>query len=583
MIKAKINGQEIIVEEGTTILDAAEKLQVKIPVLCKHQDLPASAACGICVVKIKGSNKMLRACCTDVENGMDIITHDPEIVEVRKTVLELILSKHPNDCLTCARNNNCELQKLAADFGITEEYFGKITTNIPKDTSTEAVILEPSKCIKCGRCVTICQEMQNVWALSFVDRGHLSRIAPAADFSLEDSPCIRCGQCSAHCPTGAIYEYNEVPKVWKAISDPNKFNAVQIAPAVRVAIGEQFGYPMGENLTKKLYTLLRRIGFDAIFDTNFGADLTIMEEATEFVNRFAHGKGELPLITSCCPSWVDFMEKFHSDMIPHFSTCKSPHQMIGVLAKTYFAKLKNIDPSKIHMTSIMPCTSKKYEIHRTHEMFASGHQDIDVSITTRELTRMIRQAGIDFRNLPDSEPDHILAEYAGGGVIFGATGGVMEAALRTAHYLVTGHNLKRVDFESVRGLEGVKRANIAVGEHIVKVAVAHGLNNVEHVINEVREAKKQGAELPYHFIEVMACPGGCIAGGGQPLQVNDKIREQRMIGLYSDDREKNIRNCHNNPYIKQLYDEFLGEPCGAKSHEILHTHYTPREDYSFKI
>lgn len=581
MIKANINGIDIVVEEGTTILEAASRLNVKIPVLCKHKDLPPSAACGICIVKIKNSNKMLRACCTNIETGMEVLTHDPEIIEVRKTVLELILSQHPNECLTCGRNNDCELQRLAAEFGITEETFKKILRPLQKDKTTNSIVLEPSKCIKCGRCVLVCQELQNVWALSFVERGIKSRIAPAADVTLEDSPCVKCGQCAAHCPTGAIYELDETQKVWNAVRNLDKHCVVQIAPAVRVAIGEKFGFPVGEILTGKLYTLLRRIGFDAVFDTNFGADITIIEEATEFIKRFIHNEGPIPLITSCCPSWVDFMEKFHPDMINHFSSCKSPHQIIGVLAKTYYSNIMNIPPEKISMISIMPCTSKKYEITREYDMFASGCQDVDYSLTTREITRMIKQAGIDFANLPESEPDNILADYSGGGTLFGVTGGVMEAALRTAFYFITGNNLRKVEFDNIRGLDGIREAEITFNNSNIKVAIAHGLGNVEKVIEKVRIAKQNGEAPPYHFIEVMACPGGCIGGGGQPLLVNDDIRIKRMAGLYTDDKERNIRNCHNNPYIKKLYDEFLGEPGGHKSHELLHTHYTPKRDYRF--
>jgi NADH-quinone oxidoreductase subunit G len=581
MITAKINDLDIVVEDNTTILEAARKLQVKIPVLCKHPDLPPAAACGICVVKLKGSNKMLRACSTLLENGMEVITHDPEIVETRKIVLELILSQHPNECLTCARNKNCELQTMAAEFGIREEYYEKMLQKVPRDDSTKAVVLEPSKCIKCGRCVLVCQQLQNVWALSFVDRGHETRMAPAADVSLEDSPCVKCGQCSAHCPTGAIYEYDETQKVWDALQDPEKYCVVQIAPAVRVAIGERFGFSKGANVTGKLYTLLRRLGFEAVFDTSFGADITIMEEATEFVKKYTESPETLPLITSCCPAWVDFLEKFHPDMIEYFSTCKSPHQIIGVLSKTYYANIMGIDPDKIVMVSIMPCTAKKHEITRDYQMFSSGRQDIDISLTTRELSRMINQAGIDFFSLPESDPDHILADYSGGGVIFGATGGVMEAALRSAYYFATGENLKRIEFDNIRGLDGVKEAEIPINGNKIKVAVAHGLSHVETVLNEVRKAKENNQPTPYHFIEVMACPGGCIGGGGQPVMIDDEVRLDRSRGLYEDDKTKNIRNCHNNPYIKKLYDEFLGKPNSAKSHELLHTTYKARKDYRF--
>jgi iron-only hydrogenase group A len=579
MIKARINGIIVKVPEGTTILDAARKAQIKIPTLCKHPDLPPTASCGICIVKIKGTNKMLRACCTPLEENMEITTHDPEIVEVRRTVIELILSKHPNECLTCGRNNNCELQKLAADFGIRAESFPQVVPDIKPDCSTGTICLEPRKCITCGRCVMVCQQYQNVWALSFLDRGFDTRISPAGDISLNESPCVKCGQCSAHCPTGAIFENDETAKVWRAIQNEDTYCVVQIAPAVRVAIGEAFGYAPGTNLTKKLYAALRRMGFKAVFDTNFGADVTIVEEGSEFVQRFTTAPDSLPLITSCCPAWVDFMEKFHPDMIPHFSSCKSPHAIVGVLSKTYYARKRRIDPSKMFVVSIMPCTAKKYEITRSNEMFASGHQDIDVSITTRELARMIKQAGIDFADLPDEDPDHILGEYSGAATLFGVTGGVMEAALRTAYDYITGGKLKNIDFENVRGFTGVKEGTIAIGDHMIKVAVAHGLSNVEHVINKVREAKAAGKEPPYHFIEVMACPGGCIGGGGQPYGVTDELRVARAEGLYQDDREKTVRYSHENPYIKRLYEEFLDAPLSEKSHHLLHTTYAPRPEY----
>ncbi|MFA6356734.1 MAG: NADH-dependent [FeFe] hydrogenase, group A6 [Candidatus Omnitrophota bacterium] len=571
-IQAKINDILLRVPEGTTILEAAKSVQIKIPTLCKHPDLPPSASCGICIVRVKGSNKMLRACCTPLEENMDITTHDPEIVSIRRSVLELILSNHPNDCLICGRNNNCELQKLVADFGISEEYFPKIKRDLPKDDSTKAIVLEPEKCILCGRCIHVCQDMQDVWALSFLQRGINTRFSPAGDIQLSESPCIKCGQCSAHCPTGAILEYYDTPKVWKALQDPDKYCVVQIAPAVRASIGEAFGYP-GKNFTGKLYALLRRLGFKAVFDTNFAADVTIMEEASELEQRLIKGTKPLPLITTCCPSWVDFMEKFHTDMIEHFSSCKSPHEILGVLSKTYYAQKNNIDPSKIVMVSIMPCTSKKYEITRSDEMHASGFQDVDIVLTTRELAGMIKQAGIDFTNLPDEESDTILGEYAGAGTIFGATGGVMEAAVRTANYFITGKELSKVDIEAVRGLDKVKEAEVDIGGKKIRVAVAHGMANVEYVLNKVREAKKAGKETPYHFIEVMACPGGCIGGGGQPYMVTDEVRTMRAKVLYEDDKAKQVRCSHQNPYVKRLYKEFLEKPLGEKSEKLLHTTY----------
>ncbi|HOD11716.1 MAG TPA: NADH-dependent [FeFe] hydrogenase, group A6 [Candidatus Omnitrophota bacterium] len=583
-IRAKINGKNIRVPAGLSILDAAKQAQIKIPTLCKHPDLPATAACGLCIVKIKDSKKLLRSCCTTLEEGMDIITHDPEIVEVRKTVLELILSNHPNDCLQCGRSYYCELQKLTADFAIQEELFEKIVKNKTKDTSTKSIVLEPAKCIRCGRCVEVCQQIQDVWALGFLSRGINMRIAPAGDLetaniNLAESPCVRCGQCSAHCPTGAIFEYDQTETTWAKLRDENNYCVAQIAPAVRVAIGESFGYPIGTNLTKKLYAVLRRLGFKAVFDTNFGADVTIVEEATEFVQRFAHKKGPLPLITSCCPSWVDFMEKYIHGAIDLFSSCKSPHEMVGALAKTYFAEKNKIDPKRICVVSIMPCTSKKFEIIRSQEMFSSGQQDVDLSLTTRELARMIRQAGIDFKNLPDEEPDHILGDYAGGGTIFGTTGGVMEAALRTAYNMITGENLKNVEIDIVRGLQRVKEGTIDIKGTKVRVAVAHGLGNVRYLMNKVLEAKKNNQEPPYHFIEVMACPGGCVAGGGQPYGVTDDLRIKRAQGLYEDDRDQKVRCCHDNPYIQKLYDEFLGKPLSEKSHHLLHTSYIARKTY----
>lgn len=579
MVNAKINGFSVSVPDGTTILDAAEKVQIKIPTLCKHPDLPPTASCGICIVKAKGTNKMLRACCTPIEENMEIITHDTEIVNVRRSVIELILSKHPNECLTCGRSGNCELQTLAADFGIRRESYQPCVSDLKPDLSTGSIALDPRKCILCGRCVNVCQNTQNVWALSFVERGIETRISPAGDISLSESPCVRCGQCSAHCPTGAIVENDETQKVWQSLQNPDAYCVVQIAPAVRVAIGEAFGIKPGTNLTKKIYAALRRMGFKAIFDTNFSADVTIVEEATEFVSRFTTDPGRLPLITSCCPAWVDFMEKYHSDLMDNFSTCKSPQAMLGALAKTYFAQRKRLDPKKLYMVSIMPCTAKKYELARSAEMYASGVQDVDVALTTRELARMIKQAGIDFVNLPDEDPDHILGDYSGAATIFGVTGGVMEAALRTAYDYVTGGKLSHIEFENVRGLSGVKEGVVSVGGHQVRVAVAHGLKNVEFVLNKIRKAKAHGKELPYHFVEVMACPGGCIGGGGQPYGVTDQLRKARTEGLYCDDRDHVIRYSHENHYVKKLYQEFLGEPNGEKSHHLLHTNYVERPEY----
>jgi iron-only hydrogenase group A len=578
-IHATINGLPVEAAKGTTILDAARQVHVRIPTLCKHPDLEATASCGICIVQVKNSGKMLRACCTAIEDKMDILTETPEIVAVRRSVLELILSRHPNECLTCLRNHNCELQTLAADFNLSTTDLENIVPDIPVDDSTQAVVLDARKCISCGRCIEVCQQVQNVWALSFLHRGFATQIAAAGGIPLGDSPCVRCGQCSAHCPTGAITEYDEVGKVWRKLEDPEAVCIVQMAPAVRVAIGEAFGFPIGANLTGKIYAALRRMGFKAVFDTNFGADLTIIEEATEFVKRLTTGSGPLPMLTSCCPGWVDFMEKYHSDMIDHFSSCKSPHAMVGALVKSYYAKKQGIDPAKIYMVSIMPCTAKKFEIIRSKEMASSGQQDIDVSLTTRELARMIKQSGIDFNSIPEGQPDCLLGAYTGAATIFGATGGVMEAALRTAYFFVTGKEAPSLDFKATRGLKGVKEAAVDVAGTTVRIAIAHGLANVEQVVNKVRAAEDAGEEMPYHFIEVMACPGGCVAGGGQPYGVTNELRVKRAAGLYKEDQAALWRCSHENPYVKQLYTEFLGEAGGHKSEEFLHTHYVSRPEY----
>jgi NADH-quinone oxidoreductase subunit G len=581
MITAKINGIEVVVPESTTILDAALSVNVKIPTLCKHKDLLPTAACGLCIVRVNGSPRPSRACCTKIENGMEIITHDPEIVEVRRTVLELILSNHPNSCQSCGRSGCCELQTLAADFGIRTDNITRYCRDLPKDVSTGVIELDVSKCIKCGRCVQTCQEMQGVWALSFLHRGIDNIMAPAGDISLAESPCVYCGQCAAHCPTGAIVEKDDVPAVWEKIQDEKNFCTVQIAPAVRVAIGDAFGMPHGTNCTGKLYTAMRMLGFKAVFDTNFSADLTIMEEAAEFVERFAKGHGKLPLITSCCPAWTNYMEKYYPDFCDNFSTAKSPQQMLGVMAKTYFAQVKNIDPATVVQVSVMPCTAKKYELQRTEEMHASGYKDVDISITTRELARMIKQAGIDFVNLPDGHSDSILGEYSGAGTIFGSTGGVMEAALRTAYFNITGQNMpdNALEIEVVRGIAGVRRASISINGTVIKLAVAHGLANVAKILDEIREAEHNGNDIPYHFIEVMACRGGCLGGGGQPYGVTDEIRQKRANGLYSDDRSRAKRCSHDNPEIQKIYKNFLGTPLSPKAHKLLHTSYQARQAY----
>ena len=586
MVKLKIDNFDVEVEAGTSILDAARKVQIDIPTLCKHPDVDPSAGCGMCIVKVGG--RIMRSCCTPVAEGMEIITNDGELQEIRKTVLELILSNHPNDCLKCIRSGQCELQEMAMQMGVDRDEIRKILVQKEKDESTEAIVLEPSKCIVCGRCVDICQNQQNVWALSYLNRGFATKITGANDAKLANTPCIKCGQCAAHCPTGAITEYDDTQKVWNMLKDKDLVTVVQIAPAVRVALGEEFGYDFGENLTGKIYAALRRIGFAKVFDTNFGADLTIIEEATEFVKRFGE-KDNLPMFTSCCPAWVDYMEKYYPENLPNLSSCKSPHQMVGAVAKTYYAQKTGIDAEKIRVVSVMPCTAKKWEIHRHETMRSSGYQDVDVVITTRELAKMIRQAGINFRALQDEAADDPLGEYSGAGTIFGVTGGVMTAALRTAYFYITGKELGKLNFEAIEGLKGIKAAEIDINGTKVRIAVVNGVGNVEEVMTAINEAKANGEEPPYHFVEVMACPGGCIAGGGQPKVmmhnlpkpwgINDEIRRLRSKGLNDEDEEAVNRLSHHNESIKRLYTEFLGKAGEGKAHELLHTKYRQRDLY----
>lgn len=583
-VNIQINGKPVTVEKGTHILAAAKQAGVKIPSLCAHPDLDAWAACGICVVKVSNargvSPKLVRACATECVEGENYITHDPELNKIRRTIIEMILADHPQTCLTCGRNGSCELQTLAAEFGIREIPFARNVKNMPKDDSTGAIVLDPSKCVQCGRCAQVCQQLQNVWALEFIGRGEKTRIAGAGDIVLNETPCIKCGQCSAHCPVGAIYELDETAKLLEAIRNPELTVIAQIAPAVRVAIGEEFDMEPGEVTTGKIYAALRAIGVDTVFDTNFGADLTIMEEGTEFVRRFTENK-DLPLITSCCPAWVEYMEKYACDMIPNFSTAKSPQQMQGAITKTYYAQNAGLDPKKIFSVSIMPCTAKKQEIKRSEDMFSSGCQDNDLVLTTRELARLFKQFGIDFKNIEPQEADSPIGQYTGAATIFGVTGGVMEAALRTAYYLVTKEELseKAVDFTCVRGMEGIKKATVDVKGTPVRVAVAHGLKNVQTLLQEVRDARENGKELPYHFIEVMACKGGCIAGGGQPYGTEDEIRAKRINGLYADDKKCEFRKSHQNPDIQKIYKDFFEEPSSHKAHKLLHTRYVPRPTY----
>jgi len=578
-VTMKINGKTVQVPEHYSLLQAAKEVKINIPTLCYHSDLYAWAACGICVVKLENSPKMVRACATPVEEGMSIITHDAELHQVRKTVIELILSTHPSTCLTCGRNGTCELQNLAEYFGVREQPYEVRLRDFEPDESTPSIVMNREKCISCGRCANVCQHMQGVWALEFVGRGEHTVIAPAAEVPLNDSPCIKCGQCSAHCPVGAIFEKDETQAFLQAVRDEEKHVAVQIAPAVRVAIGESFGLNPGSINTGKTYAALRTLGADKVFDTNFSADLTIIEEGNELVERLQKKNGELPQITSCCPAWTDYMEKYYPDMIPHFSTAKSPMMMQGALTKTYYAENMGMDPKHIYSVAIMPCTAKKFEKERDENMYVSGYPDVDLVLTTRELSRLIRSSGIDFENLDDEEADNPIGTYSGAGTIFGNTGGVMEAGIRTAYKLVTGEEMQDLEIGTVRGMDGVRRGSVDFNGTEVRVAVAHGMANAGSVLDEIREAKEKGEEPPYHFIEVMACRGGCIAGGGQPYSTTDEVRNKRIAGIYTDDKQSAVRCSHQNPDIQKLYEDFLEKPLSEKSHQLLHTTYNTRPVY----
>ncbi|NCD04905.1 MAG: ferredoxin [Spirochaetia bacterium] len=580
MVNLKINGIPVQVAEGTTVLQAAKEVGVYIPTLCYHPDLTPFASCGMCVCKQENNNKMIRACSTPVHEGLSVITDDPELFEVRKAILEMTLSTHPNSCLTCIRNGNCELQTLAAKFGIREQPFESRVSKLRADTSSPSIVLDPHKCIKCGRCIQVCQELQGVFALDFIGRGDSTVMSPAASLKLNDSPCVKCGQCIVHCPVGAIYEKDETAELRAAIADPNKVVAVQMAPSVRVGISEEFDLPVGTVSTGRLYAALRKIGVDVVFDTNFGADLTIMEEGSELVKRITTG-GVLPQFTSCCPGWVDYCEKFYPELIDNLSSAKSPMMMQGAITKTYYAEVSKTDPATIYSVALMPCTAKKYEIKRDDSMKSSGYDDVDLVLTTREIARLFRANGIDFAALPDEECDCPIGEYTGAGTIFGNTGGVMEAAVRTAYKLVTGDELEDVNVNAVRGLENVRKGEVDMNGTKVRVAVVHGLANAKEICDEVLAAKKAGDPAPYDFIEFMACRGGCIAGGGQPYGTDDQIRKERIAGLYNDDENSTFRKSHDNPSIKKIYSDYLDAPLSHKAHSLLHTSYTVRKKYNF--
>ncbi len=575
MINLSINNQPVAVEEGSTILEAARKLNIKIPTLC-HLDLHnlkmvnKAASCRVCVVEVEGRRNLAPACATPVTEGMVITTNTIRCIKARRTIVELLLSNHPKDCLICEKNLECELQALAAELNIREIRYKGERAKHPKDESSKSIVRNMDKCILCRRCETMCNEVQTVHVLSAVNRGFDTFIAPSMNLPMHETTCTFCGQCVAVCPTGALTEVNNISKVWDAINDTKKYVIVQTAPAVRVALGEEFGAEPGTRVTGKMIKALRQLGFNKVFDTDFAADLTIMEEASEFVHRLQHG-GKLPILTSCCPGWVKFFEHQFSDMLDIPSTSKSPHEMFGVIAKTYFAKKAGIDPKDIYVVSVMPCLAKKYEAARP-ELSYEGFQDVDAVITTRELAQMMKEANIDLMTLEEDEFDQPLGESSGAGVIFGATGGVIEAALRTAYEWLTKEKLEKVDFHDLRGFTGIKEAVVNINGLDVKIAVAHGLGNARELLESIRAGKAD-----YHAIEIMACPGGCIGGGGQPYHHGDiDILKKRMAGIYQEDESKTIRKSHENPYIIKLYEEFLGEPYGEKAHSLLHTHYVKR-------
>lgn len=576
MVKLTINNRDVEVPAGSTILEAAKKLNIKIPTLC-HMDLHdlkmvnQAASCRVCVVEVEGRRNLAPACATPVFEGMVVRTDTVKSIKARRTVVELLLSDHPQDCLMCEKNTDCELQSLAADLGVREVRYKGAQSSYPMDTSSKSIVRNMDKCILCRRCETVCNEVQTVNVLSGIGRGFETVVGTSFDLPMHETACTFCGQCIAVCPTAALTEVNNISKVWDALNDKSKFVIVQTAPAVRVALGEEFGMDPGTVVTGKMATALRNLGFAKVFDTDFAADLTIMEEASEFVHRLQHG-GKLPILTSCCPGWVKFFEHQFNDMLDIPSSCKSPHEMFGAIAKTYLAEKLGVKAEDMVVVSVMPCVAKKYEAARP-ELANEEMKDVDLVITTRELAQMLREAGVDFSSIEDGEFDNPMGESTGASVIFGATGGVIEAALRTAYEWLTKETLENVEFTALRGFDGIKEATVNINGDDVKIAVSHGLGNARKLLEAIR-----AGEADYHAIEIMACPGGCIGGGGQPYHHGDiEILKKRTEGIYSEDRSKVVRKSHENESIKKLYDEFLGEPYGEKAHKLLHTHYVKRQ------
>ncbi len=572
-ITLTIDGKQVSVPTGSTVLQAAKAAGINIPTLCYLDGVHSMGACRVCLVEIEGGRGLQASCVYPATDGMAVKTNTQRVRSARRTVVELMLSAHRQECTFCGRSLNCELQEVAKQLGVTESRFAGAMPKQIMDTSSPSIVRDSSKCILCRRCVTVCQQVQGVGALFPVDRGFETAVVPAMKKDLNDVACVMCGQCVSVCPVNALYEKDSTKAVWKALADPTKHVVVQTAPAVRVAIGEEFGMPAGTRVTGKMVNALRQMGFAKVFDTDFTADLTILEEGTELLGRLKKG-GTLPMITSCSPGWIKYIEHFYPELLPHLSTCKSPQQMFGALAKTYYAEKEGVDPKDVYVVSIMPCTAKKFEAEREEMSANPGIPDIDAVLTTREAAKMIREMGVDFANLPDNQFDEPLGISTGAAVIFGATGGVMEAALRTVYEVVTGDTLENVNFTDVRGLIGVKEATVQVGDIPVKVAIANGLTNARQLMDKVA-----AGTADYHFIEIMCCPGGCIGGGGQPIPTTDAIREARMKAIYDEDEALVIRKSHENPAVKALYEEFLGEPNSHLAHKLLHTHYTKRRRY----
>ena len=579
MVNLTINGKAIQAKEGSTILEAARLANIDIPTLCFLKDVNEVGDCRMCVVEVEGARGFATACIQKVSEGMVVRTNTPKVVEARRVVLDLILSNHERECLTCTRNGTCELQKLAQEFYVDDIRYQGSRNKHELDTLSPSIVRDFNKCILCRRCISTCKKVQGIGAIDCINRGFDSCISTVENKSLNDVNCTFCGQCIEACPTGALKEKDSTHDVWQKLRDPETYVVVQTAPAVRAALGEEFGMEIGTNVTGKMVAALKELGFDKVFDTNTGADVTILEEGNEFLDRFSNN-GVLPMITSCSPGWVKYIEMNYPELLPHVSTCKSPHQMFGALIKSYYAQKLEVDPAKMYVVSVMPCIAKKFESSRD-EMKVNDLKDVDAVITTRELARMIKQAHIDFVNLEDATFDDPMGEATGAAAIFGVTGGVMEAALRTVHEKVTGNVFEKLEYEPVRGMDGIKRAEVDMNGTKVKVVVASGLKNAQTIMEEIKSGKAD-----YQFVEIMACPSGCIMGGGQPIRTSKEratidIRGKRAAALYSIDEKSTIRKSHENPVVKKMYEEFLGEPGSHKSHELLHTHYTARPKYKY--